>query len=103
MNKPTDKLWAGLSREAQEALVIRDYSSLDFARQVAEVGVEAGKLVAADRKAEEVRAAWIPGVEIFSRAIYPQRHRGSFGEFARRDEGPLAAIGFWPAQWAAAR
>jgi dTDP-4-dehydrorhamnose 3,5-epimerase-like enzyme len=103
MNKSTDNLWSGLSQEAQNALVMRDYSSSDFARQVAEVGVEAGKLVAADRKAAEVRAAWIPGVEIFGRTIYPQRHRGSFGEFARRDEGPLAAIGFWPAQWAAAR
>src|SRR4051794_3117405 len=82
---------------------MRDYSSADFARQIAEVGVEAGKLVAADRKAAEVHAAWIPGVEIFGRAIYPQRHRGSFGEFARRDEGRLAEIGFWPAQWAAAR
>ena len=35
--------------------------------------------------------------------IYPQRHRGSFGEFARRDEGVLARIGLWPMQWAAAR
>jgi dTDP-4-dehydrorhamnose 3,5-epimerase-like enzyme len=103
MKNSTEKLWAGLSTEAQEALVTRDYSSADFARQLAEVGVEAGKLVAADRKSAEMRTAWIPGVEIFGRNIYPQRHRGSFGEFARRDEGALAAIGFWPAQWAAAR
>ena len=27
----------------------------------------------------------------------------SFGEFVRRDEGPLAKIGLWPQQWAAAR
>jgi dTDP-4-dehydrorhamnose 3,5-epimerase-like enzyme len=47
--------------------------------------------------------AWIPGVEIFARRIYPQRHRGFFGEFARKDEGTLSEIGLWPKQWATAR
>ena len=47
--------------------------------------------------------AWIPGVEIFARNIYPQRHRGLFGELARREEGVLAEIGLWPNQWSAAR
>ena len=47
----------------------------------------------------EIAQAWIPGVEIFARTIYPQRHRGLFGELARRDEGVLARIGLWPAQW----
>jgi len=103
MNNPDRELWAGLSSEARAALVTRDYSSADFPRQVAEVGVEAGKLVMADRGSAEMRAAWIPGVEVFARAIYPQRHRGSFGEFARRDEGLLAQIGLWPRQWATAR
>ncbi len=42
-------------------------------------------------------------MEIFSRAIHSQRHRGVFGEFVRRDEGVLAKIGFWPKQWSAAR
>ena len=42
-------------------------------------------------------------MEIFARAIYPQRHRGVFGEFVRRDEGILAKIGLWPKQWSAAR
>jgi dTDP-4-dehydrorhamnose 3,5-epimerase-like enzyme len=42
-------------------------------------------------------------VEIFSRTIYAQRHRGIFGELARRDEGLLAKIGLWPQQWSAAR
>ena len=51
----------------------------------------------------EIAQAWIPGVEIFARTIHPQRHRGLFGEFARRDEGPLARIGLWPQQWSAAR
>ena len=103
MNKSDRELWAGLSNEAQAALVTRDYSAAEFSRQVAEVGVEAGKLVFADRASAEVGAAWIPGVEVFARAIYPQRHRGSFGEFARRDEGLLAQIGLWPRQWASAR
>ena len=103
MNKSDRELWAGLSNEAQAALVTRDYSAAEFSRQVAEVGVEAGKLVSADRASAEVGAAWIPGVEVFARTIYPQRHRGSFGEFARRDEGLLAQIGLWPRQWASAR
>ena len=96
-------LWAGISEAAQQTLQTRDYSSGSFGEQVAGAGVEASRLVAADRADAEVREVWIPGVEIFSRAIYPQRHRGCFGEFARRDEGVLAAIGFWPAQWANAR
>ena len=96
-------LWQGISAAAREKLATRDYSSASFAHQLAEVGMEAGRLAAANRGAPEVRDAWIPGVEIFSRAIYPQRHRGCFGEFVRRDEGILATIGFWPAQWANAR
>ena len=102
MNK-SNELWVGLSSEARAALVTRDYSSAEFSRQLAEAGVEAGKLVAADRESAAVRGAWIPGVEVFARAIYPQRHRGSFGEFARRDEGLLAQICLWPRQWASAR
>jgi len=89
MNTPDQNLWLGLSDEAQQALKTRAYGG--------EAAVEAGKLIASDR------AAWIPGVEIFARTIYPQRHRGSFGEFARREEGVCAKIGFWPRQWAAAR
>ena len=103
MQKPDAALWRGLSQAAQDALLTRDYSAGSFARQLAEVGMDAGRLAAADRASDEVRGAWIPGVEIFSRSIYPQRHRGCFGEFARRDEGVLAKIGFWPAQWANAR
>ncbi len=65
------------------------------------MGVEAGELAGAIRT--QLSASWIPGVEIFARRIYPQRHRGFFGEFARQEEGPLAAIGLWPKQWASAR
>lgn len=103
MNSSTDSLWRGLSEPARASLATRDYRSGAFAQQLAEVGVEAGKLVAVDRNTPEVAAAWIPGVEIFPRTIYPQRHRGSFGEFIRRDEGVVAQIGLWPKQWAAAR
>jgi dTDP-4-dehydrorhamnose 3,5-epimerase-like enzyme len=89
MNASDGKLWAGLSAEGRAALTTRRYGS--------ESAVEAGKLVGA--KGEDV----IPGVEIFARTIYPQRHRGFFGEFVRRDEGVPARIGFWPKQWATAR
>ena len=103
MNKPEKNLWRGINEKARAALGTRDYSAGSFAEQLAGRGVEARKLVAADRSDPEVAEAWIPGVEIFSRTIYPQRHRGSFGELARRDEGILAEIGFWPKQWSAAR
>lgn len=98
-----DDDWQGLASEARAALLVRDYSALSLGRQIAECGVDAGKLATADRAAPEIAAVWIAGVEIFTRTIYPQRHRGSFGEFVRRDEGPLARIGLWPQQWAAAR
>ncbi|MGZ5002919.1 MAG: hypothetical protein ACXWFY_05590 [Chthoniobacterales bacterium] len=99
MSKTDQNLWRGLSEEGQAALATRNYEAGDLRRQISEIGIEAGKL---DRKARE-SDAWIPGVEVFSRKIYPQRHRGSFGEFARRDEGMVKKIGFWPKQWAAAR
>jgi dTDP-4-dehydrorhamnose 3,5-epimerase-like enzyme len=103
MTTPDKKLWQGLAAEARAALVMRDYGSQTFSQQLAGAGIEAGKLASADRTSAEIREAWIPGVEIFPRTIYSQRHRGSFGEFVRRDEGVLARIGFWPAQWANAR
>lgn len=101
--KKNDDQWQGLAPEVRAQLMMRDYDPRSLAEQIAAVGVDAGKLASADRRAPEVTATWIPGVEIFARTIYPQRHRGSFGEFVRRDEGPLAAIGLWPQQWAAAR
>ncbi len=101
-NSP-DKLWRALSEEGQAALGTRDYGSGAFGEKLAKGGIEAGKLVSVDRAAAEVREVWIPGVEVFQRAIYPQRHRGSFGELARRDEGILAKIGLWPSHWASAR
>jgi dTDP-4-dehydrorhamnose 3,5-epimerase-like enzyme len=97
------KFWQGLTGEARAALAMRDYAPQTFSQQLSGAGIDAGKLASADRNSAEVLEAWIPGVEIFPRTIYPQRHRGSFGEFVRRDEGVLARIGFWPTQWASAR
>src|SRR3954469_23524202 len=73
------QLWQGLTKAAQKAIVTRDYAAPPPGNET------------------------IPGVEIFPRQIYHQRHRGVFGEFARRDEGVLKRIGFWPSQWANAR
>jgi dTDP-4-dehydrorhamnose 3,5-epimerase-like enzyme len=91
-------LWHGLRESAQAQLGQRNYSVQSLAERLATTGVEAGELVAADR----TQLRWIPGVEIFARKIYPQRHRGFFGEFARRGEGELGRIGLWPKQWATA-
>lgn len=94
-------LWKALKPEARAQLSQRDYSSRSLAERLGSVGVDAGELIAAERSA--LAAAWIPGVEILPRKIYPQRHRGFFGEFARAEEGRMAAIGMWPRQWATAR
>lgn len=90
--------WKGLRPEAAAQLSQRDYSALTLGERLGTSGIEAASLVGADRS----QLQWIPGVEIFARPIFPQRDRGFFGEFARRDEGLLAAIGLWPAQWATA-
>jgi dTDP-4-dehydrorhamnose 3,5-epimerase-like enzyme len=103
MNKREKNLWQGISPDAQNELSVRDYRTASFAQELARRGVEAAELVGADRKQRDINEAWIPGVEIFARKIYPQRHRGFFGEFVRRDEGVLGRIGFWPKQWSAAR
>lgn len=103
MAKNKKQLWQGITADAHKALVMRDYAPQSFAERLAGSGIEAGKLATADRTAAEVGEAWIPGVEIFSRTIHHQRHRGVFGEFIRRDEGLMEKIGFWPAQWANAR
>lgn len=93
--------WKCLKPEARTLLTQRNYSASSLAERLATSGVEAGELIAAGRA--KLADAWIPGVEIFGRRIFPQRHRGFFGEFARQDDGALAAIGLWPKQWATAR
>ena len=103
MTKREKNLWQGIDPGAQNALTPRDYRTASFAQELAQRGVDAGELVAADKNQREIKEAWIPGVEIFARKIHPQRHRGCFGEFVRRDEGILARIGLWPKQWSAAR
>jgi dTDP-4-dehydrorhamnose 3,5-epimerase-like enzyme len=94
------KLWQGVNATAQKALRARDYAPGSLAQRLATSGVDAGDL---DQNNRQLSEAWIPGVEIFARTIHAQPHRGIFGEFARRDDGTLAGIGFWPAQWATAR
>jgi mannose-6-phosphate isomerase-like protein (cupin superfamily) len=103
MSKREQNLWHGIDVGAQKALSTRNYRTASFAQELSRRGVDASELAAADRNKREIKEAWIPGVEIFSRKIHAQRHRGSFGEFVRRDEGILAQIGFWPKQWSAAR
>jgi dTDP-4-dehydrorhamnose 3,5-epimerase-like enzyme len=103
MNKKKSNTWHGLAPEASAALVQRDYAVRSVGQRIAEIGIEAGQLAAANRADEEILGAWIPGVEILARTVHPQRHRGLFGELARRDEGLLARIGLWPRQWSSAR
>lgn len=94
-------LWKALKPAARAALTQRDYTAKTLAERVATSGVEAGELAASGPAI--LPEAWIPGVEIFSRRIFPQRHRGFFGEFARQGQGKLGEIGLWPKQWATAR
>jgi dTDP-4-dehydrorhamnose 3,5-epimerase-like enzyme len=96
-------LWQGVDVNARKALSNRNYATRSLAQELASRGVDAAQLIVADLNDHEIQEAWIPGVEIFSRKIHPQRHRGFFGEFARRDEGILAQIGLWPKQWSGAR
>ena len=103
MSKHEKNLWHGIDPGAQDALKARDYRSASFAQELSRRGLDAVKLVTADRNQRDIKEAWIPGVEIFPRKVHAQRHRGFFGEFVRRDEGILARIGLWPKQWSAAR
>ncbi len=93
-------LWHALKPDARKQLSQRDYSQKTLPERLATSGIEVGEAIA---KRAELNDAWIPGVEIFGRRIFPQRHRGFFGEFARQGDGPLAVIGLWPRQWATAR
>jgi len=103
MKKHEENLWQGIDMGARDALSARDYRSASFTQELSQRGVDASELAAADRTQPQIRDAWIPGVEIFARKVHPQRHRGVFGEFVRRDEGILARIHLWPKQWSAAR
>jgi dTDP-4-dehydrorhamnose 3,5-epimerase-like enzyme len=103
MSKHEENLWQGIDAGAQRSLNSRDYRVASFTQEFSQRGVDACELAAADRSQQEIKEAWIPGVEIFARKVHPQRHRGFFGEFVRRNEGILAKIGLWPKQWSTAR
>ena len=90
--------WHGLSESAQNALEIRDYAAPTLAQRLVDGRVEAQELVDGAAGPELT----IPGVEVFHRMVYPQRHRGYFCEFARKGEGTVGKIGLWPQQWATA-
>ena len=81
--------WIPLKPAAQSALTPRDYTSRDLAERLRTSGVEAGEIAG---KSAELAQAWIPGVEIFGRRVYVQRHRGIFGEFARQGEALVVVL-----------
>ena len=97
----SENLWQGLNPAARAALETKNYSPQPLLQQLATTGVAISSLYNLDPAA--AAPAWIPGVEIIPRKIYPQRHRGVFGEFGRRGEGIFGKIDLWPAQWATAR
>lgn len=98
-----EKLWRALSEGAQRAIDTRSYARADLATRLGTTGVEAGE-IATDSPGPKagLEEQWIPGVEIFPRRIFQQRHRGWFGEFTRLTEGRLHDIGLVPQQWATA-
>ncbi|MCB1228167.1 MAG: hypothetical protein KDK99_20340 [Verrucomicrobiales bacterium] len=91
-------LWKGLSERARAALATRDYTSGELADRLLDGRAEARELVG-EAAPVELR---IPGVEVFHRRVFQQRHRGYFAEFARQGQGTAGAIGMWPSQWATA-
>jgi len=96
-------LWHGLNQSARDLCEMRNYAKPDLAIRLATTGVEAGEIATTKPGPKiDLEAVWIPGVEIFPRRIWPQRHRGWFGEFARLNEGRLHEIGLNPRQWASA-
>lgn len=101
MSKSDKTLWRGLQPAAISALSIRDYHAAALPERLATIGADAGQIIASGRK--QLAGVWIPGVEMLPRTVHFQRHRGLFGEFARRDEGAMKKLRFWPKQWATAR
>lgn len=96
-------LWRGLNEAACKSLETKSYAPQPLLEQLATVGVPIGSLIGLDYGNAEVAEAWIPGVEVIPRRVFPQRQRGVFGEFGRRGEGVFGKIGLWPNQWATAR
>jgi len=98
----SDSLWRGLRPETRSQLRERDYSAADVETRLATSGLEASAALSTQRVLLEA-GAWIPGVELLARHVYPQRHRGIFSELGREGEARLGEIGLWPRQWATAR
>lgn len=94
--------WKALRPDARKRLEQRDYGSASLAETLASRGLEAARLLESETELRD-SGAWIPGVEVFARRVFPQRQRGCFGELGREGEGTLGAIGFWPKQWSTAR
>tara|TARA_R110002096_G_scaffold24760_32_gene78097 strand:+ start:15168 stop:15911 length:744 start_codon:yes stop_codon:yes gene_type:complete len=96
--KADETLWRALSDDARKSLESRSYAKKDVATALGTSGVDASQLL----DNSELGDVWIPGVEIFSRRVFQQRHRGYFAEFSRKTDGRLNEIGMWPQQWATA-
>jgi dTDP-4-dehydrorhamnose 3,5-epimerase-like enzyme len=103
MSTEPNPLWRGLTPAARDRLQTRSYGKPSLAERLATTGAEASELTAASA-ASQLQDVWIPGVELFHRPVYQQRHRGWFGEFARQHDpsSALTRIGMWPQQWATA-
>lgn len=103
MSQPNNPLWRGLTEAAQSRLQTRLYSKASLADRLGTTGAEAGELTRPESRSA-LEDVWIPGVEIFHRPVYQQRHRGWFGEFSRQNDpnSVLTRIGMWPQQWATA-
>jgi dTDP-4-dehydrorhamnose 3,5-epimerase-like enzyme len=91
--------WKGLNSETRRRLKGRDYRECDPLLRLAESGMTAGELL---HQREFLDSAWIPGVEVFPRAVHQQEGRGHFSELTRLDSGTLDRIGLMPRQWSAA-
>ncbi|NNE94215.1 MAG: hypothetical protein HKN23_21410 [Verrucomicrobiales bacterium] len=97
------KRWRGLNERTVESLDTRNYEKAELATRLGTVGVEAGEIATDSPGPKEgLEDVWIPGVEIFPRRVFQQRHRGWFAEFSRMTEGRLHDIGLNPQQWATA-
>jgi len=99
MEPNIDREWIGLRATARTQLETRDYQEASLVRRLATTGIGAGEAM---QERDQLKDAWIPGVEIFQRHVYQQKGRGYFAELVRVHEGLLGRIGLNPEQWASA-
>jgi hypothetical protein len=83
MSETNFKLWRGLNAQARAALATRDYAVGDLAVKLCDGRAEAREVISGVIPSELA----IPGVEVFHRRVFQQRHRGYFAEFAREGDG----------------